>query len=307
MNRRKPRLWAFKLGFLLLITLMGHSTSWGNERVRVVTTIPILKNIVQEIGGENVSVKSLLRGVESPHTYGPKPSDLTALQKTQLFIQIGAGLEGWVEGFIKNAQHENLLTVTTSQGVALLEDSEPQREKSDHTHFRNPHIWLDPRNVKLMAEHISKALIQVAPGKKNTFIQNQHLFFKKLDVLEMEIHHLFEGIPNRKIISYHPAWPYFAHRFGITISGEIQGQIGTEPSAKQLASLVKTIKEQNIRVIVSEPQLNPKIPRTLAQETGAQLVTLTVLPGAIPGTDDYFSMMRYNAATLAEALREKSF
>jgi len=162
-NRRKCGLRISRLGFMLLLTLLWKPVAPAGEPIRVVTTIPILKNLVQEIGREKVVVKSLLRGVESPHTYGPKPSDLAALLGAQIFIQIGAGLEGWVDGFIKNARHEHLMIVTTSQGLLLLEDEESQTEGEAHAHIKNPHIWLDPQKVKVMVRHITEALSHIAP------------------------------------------------------------------------------------------------------------------------------------------------
>jgi ABC-type Zn uptake system ZnuABC Zn-binding protein ZnuA len=294
---------------------------WAGEPTRVVVTIPVLKDLTEQIGGDRVVVKSLLTGFESPHTYGPKPSDLTALQEARLFIEVGAGLEIWVKGLLKNARHPDLLIITTSRGIPLLRDANhrdgnptererepresqiPVGEKDRHT-LGNPHIWLDPENVKIMMRHITEGLSQVAPSERKTFLQNQGNYFKRLEALESEIQKGFEGLPNKKIISYHPAWPYFARRFGITIAGDIQTQVGSEPSAKHMAELVGLIRKQGIKVIVSEPQLNPKIPQMLSQESGARLILLTYLPGVLPGTEDYISMMRYNALKLAEALKE---
>ncbi len=294
--------WTYSLAGILFFILISSPNLGAGETVRVVTTIPILEDLVNQIGGQEVSTQSLLTGMESPHTYGPKPSDLATLQKAQIFIKIGAGLEGWVENMLKSSHNPDLLLVNTSKNVPLLESENSHHAGSDH-HVRNPHIWLDPQNVKMMLIQITAALITVSPEKKNIFQKNQDQYFKKLDALETEIHRLFEGISNKKIISYHPAWPYFSERFGIIIAADIQKQIGTEPSVKHLSQLIRLIKEQNIKVIVSEPQLNPKIPNTLAQETEARVITLTSLPGGLPNTENYLSMMRYNAITLSKALR----
>jgi ABC-type Zn uptake system ZnuABC Zn-binding protein ZnuA len=156
---------------------------WAGEPTRVVVTIPVLKDLTEQIGGDRVVVKSLLTGFESPHTYGPKPSDLTALQEARLFIEVGAGLEIWVKGLLKNARHPDLLIITTSRGIPLL------------------------RDANIMMRHITEGLSQVAPSERKTFLQNQGNYFKRLEALESEIQKGFEGLPNKKIISYHPAWP----------------------------------------------------------------------------------------------------
>jgi ABC-type Zn uptake system ZnuABC Zn-binding protein ZnuA len=167
----------------------------------------------------------------------------------------------------------------------------------------NPHVWLDPENAQIMVRHITDGLIKADPSRRKIYLANQAAYLKQLDELERTLVARFASISNRKIVTHHAAWPYFARRLDLRIRGEIFTQIGSEPSAKRLADLVRLIKKERIKVIVSEPQLSPKIPEALAEETGAKVVVLTPLPGALPGTDDYLAMMRYNAATLLEALR----
>ncbi len=103
-------------------------------------------------------------------------------------------------------------------------------------------------------------------------------------------------------MTYRPTWPYFARRFGFEIGGSLLAQVGAEPSAHRLADLTKMMKQKKITVIASEPQLNPELPQTVAKETGATVVLLTVLPGTIPGTETYLSMIEYNVNQLVEAL-----
>ena len=101
---------------------------------------------------------------------------------------------------------------------------------------------------------------------------------------------------------YHPAWPYFARRFGFRIVDEVVTQSGGEPSAHHLQTLINRIRKDRIRVIVSEPQISQKIPDMLARETGARVVVLSPLPGAVPGTETYVDLLRYNVMQLADAL-----
>ncbi|HXN07873.1 MAG TPA: metal ABC transporter substrate-binding protein, partial [Nitrospiria bacterium] len=106
------------------------------------------------------------------------------------------------------------------------------------------------------------------------------------------------------IITQHPAWPYFARRFGFRIAGNIVTQVGTEPSARQLENLIKKIRKENIRAIVSEPQLSDKIPKMLSDETGIPRVILSPLPGNLPGTETYLKLTEYNVRQLIEALKK---
>jgi ABC-type Zn uptake system ZnuABC Zn-binding protein ZnuA len=291
---------------------LGLAATARAEPVPVVATLPVLADFVRAIGGEHVRVKSLITGLESEHTYTPKPSDIQAVREAAVLVKVGLGLEVWVNGLIKNAENPRLIVVDTSRGIPLMRGEDQHGHAADrgdlpnaedHRAGGNPHVWLDPENAQAMIRQITDGLVRADPARRKVYLANQAAYLKRLDDLQRAIIELFKNVPNRKIVTHHPAWPYFARRFHLQIRGDIFTQIGSEPSAKRVAGLVRTIKKEGIRVIVSEPQLSPKIPEAIAQETGATVVVLTPLPGALPGTDEYLSMMRYNAATLAAALR----
>ena len=276
--------------------------------VKVVTTLTVLKDLVKQVGKERVDVTNLLSGLESQHTYTSSPSDILAIQKADLLVKVGLGLEVWTENLIANAQNSDLLIVTTSTGISLLEDSHYHESEEissrDEHRSGNPHIWLDPENAKIMIQHIAQGLIRLDPSYRSFYLKNQAAYFEKLDILQKNLMDQVNRLPNRKIITHHDAWPYFARRFGFKIQGNIIIQVGTEPSAWKIADLIKTIKRENIKVIISEPQLNPLLPRILAEETGARVVLLTPIPGTLKGAETYSSMIKYNVENLAAALKE---
>ncbi|MCH7566188.1 MAG: zinc ABC transporter substrate-binding protein [Nitrospirae bacterium] len=274
--------------------------------LNVVVTIPVLKDLAIQVGGPHVSVHSLLSGLESEHTYSPKPSDLVAIRNARVLLEVGVGLEVWVRSLIRNAGNPRLLVVTTSKGIALIRK---RGQKADRLgaglrgqQLGNPHVWLDPENAKVMVRHITEAFIQTDSGHAKVYRNNQAEYLRQLDELQRELVNRVRGLTDRRVIVHHPAWPYFARRFGFSIEGEIVSQVGAEPSAKHLQALVKRIRDKRIRVIVSEPQLNQKIPQVLARETDARVVVLTPLPGGIPGTQTYLDMLRYDVLELAKAL-----
>jgi len=276
----------------------------ASEPLNIVVTIPVLKDFADRIGGPHVRVVSLLSGQENEHTYSPKPSDLVAVRRAKVVIQIGLGLEVWVGSLIKNAGAAGVLVVTTSEGVARIAD---HVEPAAHGHAGgNPHIWLDPENAQQMARQIARALSVADPAHAADYRVNEDRYLRELRALEADLLRRLQPIAERRIVVHHPAWPYFANRFGFHIVGEVVAQSGAEPSARHLQALVKTIREERIRVIVSEPQLNQKLPRILAQESGARVVVLTAMPGGVPGTDSYLDMLRYNVTKLAEALESQN-
>ena len=277
------------------------------EPLNIVVTIPVLKDLAEQVGGPHVRVTSLLSGYENEHTYSPKPSDLVAVRKARLLFEIGIGLEVWVSSLVKNAGSSSLRVVTTSKGIALLRDR-PDHDGAAHAGEEdergNPHVWMDPENAMTMMRHITEALIQVDPAHATEYRANQASYLRKLDQLRGELSDRITRLADRRFIAHHPAWPYFARRFGFQIVGTIQPQSGSEPSALHLHDLIAKIKNDRIKVVVSEIQLSQKIPELLAKETGARLVVLTTLPGGLPHTETYLDMLRYNVLQLANALDE---
>ncbi len=288
---------------VLILLTTSAAEVFAAQKIKVVTTLTFLEDFVKNVGGNRVEVKSLLTGLESEHTYTPKPSDIASVREARVLVKIGLGLEIWVDSLIKNASNNNLTVVTTSTGIPLLRSEERDSHDHDERSAGNPHIWLDPERAKVMIRHITDALIKIDPAGRKVYLVNQSEYFKKIDTMRINIEKKLRAVPNRKIITHHPAWPYFAQRFKLQIADNIQTQVGSEPSAKHVAALINKIRQENIRVIVSEPQLNPKIPKAISEETKAKLIVLTPVPGGLPGTGTYIDMMEYNGEQLATGLK----
>ncbi len=288
--------------FIFLNSAVINANAASPPKIKVVTTLTFLEDFVRNIGGDRVEVRSLLTGLESEHTYTPKPSDIIMVKEAQVLVEVGLGLEVWVKSLVKNASNSKLVTVTTSAGVPLLRGEETDPHGHD-SHLGNPHIWLDPERAKSMIRHTTDALSKIDPEGRKYYLSNQAAYFKKIDTMRANIEKKLSTVKNRRIITHHPAWPYFAQRFNLQIADNIQIQAGTESSARHMAKLISEVRKGGIKVLVSEPQLNPKIPMAIADETGARIVTLTPIPGGLPGTDTYIEMMEYNGSRLAEALQ----
>jgi ABC-type Zn uptake system ZnuABC Zn-binding protein ZnuA len=296
------RRFLFQIACLALLLPSGLSPALATP-LEVVVTIPVLKDLAERVGGPHVRVTSLLTGLESEHTYSPRPSDLMAVRRAKVLLEIGVGLEVWVGSLVKNAGNPALLRVTTSRGIALIRDAEEAGgTPGGEPHEGNPHVWLDPENAKLMLRHIAEAFSLADPDRAAVYRANEAAYRRELDRLQAELAARLRDVGRRRLIVHHPAWPYFARRFGFEVAGEIVTQPGAEPSARHLQLLMARIRRDDIRVIVSEPQLNQRIPELLARETGARVVLLTPLPGGLPGTDSYLDMMRYDVLQLARAL-----
>jgi ABC-type Zn uptake system ZnuABC Zn-binding protein ZnuA len=296
---------------LLLAILAGLSLcparADARDPINVVVTIPVLKDLTEQVGRSHVRVKSLLSGYENEHTYSPKPTDLVAVRKAQLLFEVGIGLEVWVASLVKTAGSPSLRVITTSKGISVIHDDTghrhgPHEGETVGGATGNPHIWLDPDNAVIMLRHITDALIQIDSAHADEYRNNLAAYLQQLDQLRAELSRRVQLLPDRRFIAHHPAWPYFARHFGFEIAGIIQMQSGAESSALHLQSLIATIKKDRIAVIVSEIQLSQRLPSLLAKETRARVVVLTTLPGGLPGTETYLDMLRYNVFQLADAL-----
>lgn len=275
-----------------------HQAAASAAPLKIVATLPILKEFAEQVGREHVEVRTLITGLESEHSYSPKPSDLKALGEARLLLEVGLGLEVWVGGLVKNAGNSALRVVTTSGGVGLIRD-----HASNTAPEGNPHIWLDPENAKVMVRHIAGALIAADPAHKDAYLTNLADYLRRLDQMQKDLVARVASLRDRRIVTHHPAWPYFARRFGFQIEGDILQQMGMEPSSMHLAEIAKRIKSGKIKVIVSEPQFNQKVVQALADETGARIVVLSPLPGTIKGTETYLALLEYNIAQLVAALQ----
>ena len=293
---------AYALIIVFLLTGFSSHAAAKTDTTIVVTTLPVLQDYVEQVGREHVTVTSLLNGLENGHSYALQPRDILAVRQAHMFVTVGAGFEVWVDQLVKNAHNPSLEVVITSKGISLLRNAGTVHTTKGKHAFGNPHIWLDPENAKSMVRQITTRLIKLDRANQRDYLANQAEYLRELDTLQADIKRRVKKLPDRRFVSHHPAWPYFARRFGFKIVGNIIEQPGEEPSAKHLSTLTQQMTKASIKVIVSEPQLNQKIPQILSHETGARVITLTSLPGALPGTTTYTDMLQFNIATLIETL-----
>ncbi|MBE0618192.1 MAG: zinc ABC transporter substrate-binding protein, partial [Proteobacteria bacterium] len=292
----------FRVLFVLCCVLVALP-AFGADTVKVVTTIPDLADWVRQVGGSHVEVKSLLQGFENPHTYEPKVSDVKALAGARVLVKVGLGLEEWLDGLVENARNGELVIVDASQGVQVIGDR-GSGQGGDHEHaLGNPHVWLDPASAAVMCRNIARGLEIVDPVAGDAYQKGLTAYLQRLETVTQRLRDQVRALKDRRFLSYHAAWPYFARGLGFEAVGVVTGIPGQEPSAKALAALIERVRAERIRVLVTEPQLSSKLPDLLADETGIRVVSLSPLLGT--GTAaDYVAQMEANAQTLIRALQE---
>src|SRR4051812_38339411 len=277
-----------KKKFLVFIISFFCFAFFANAgKIKVVTTTTDMKSIAEFIGGDKVSVTSIATGYQNPHFVDPKPSYIISLSNADLFVTVGLDLEtGWSPQLLASSRNTKIQKgaagyVDASIGVGLLQvPSAANRGEGDIHIFGNPHYWLDPLNGKVIARNITNGLERIDPSNKSFYESNLQAFFKKIDDKLKGWLEKFNPYRGAKIIAYHNEWVYFEKRFGLEIVDFMEPKPGIPPSPTQLVKVIKEVKANNIRVIVSSPYFTTSSSDVVSKQTGAKELTLATSVGA---------------------------
>lgn len=302
---------AGKLTKLLIILLIGTlllSACGNNEadisetddtdKLAIVTSFyPVYIaaiNVTRDI--ENVTVKNMTAPQTGClHDYSLKPQDLKTLEKADVFVINGAGMESFIDKVVK--QRDDLEIVDASENIELLKDENGEE---------NPHVWVSVSNAIKYVNNIADKLSAIDPGNSQKYKTNAENYTAKLEALRKEMHDAIDPLKNRDIITFHEAFPYFAQEFDLNIAAVVEREPDTEPTAKELEEVIDLVNNTGVKALFAEPQYSPKIAETIARETGAKVYTLDPVVTGKADEDaynDYIERMRENMNALVEALR----
>ena len=295
---------------MVLLSLFGGLACASNpesEKLKVVATVFPLGDFVKNVGGDKVEVSHLMSAGDSPHTWEPLPSQVKTIADAELIVINGAGLEFWIEKVVEAAASPDLVVVDTSIFVAmeglLLTGDEGDHGHEETHHGVNPHIWLDPLLAQKQVEAIAQALVMVDPENKDTYLENAAVYVAELKALDEEIKNMTESFSVRQFIAFHPAWTYFANRYGLTEVAVIEKAPGLD-SASHWKDVIDEARERGIETIFAELQSKSQAPQTIAENTEAEVLFLDPMGGADQeGRDSYIALMRYNVEQMALAMQ----
>jgi ABC-type Zn uptake system ZnuABC Zn-binding protein ZnuA len=213
-----------------------------------------------------------------------------------LVIINGVGLEETLMGLITNNVGKDVPVVEMAAGLPLIggDANEPTG---------NPHLWMNPQYAMHYVEQIRDALVRVDPASEATYRANTAAYLQQLAVLDNDVASAMSSIPQdrRKLVTFHDSFPYFAQRYGLEIAGTVVESPGREPSAQQMARLEDNIRNNKIRVVFKEPELNAQLLEMAAQDAGAKVMTLLNIAYA-DNVHSYIDLMRFDAQQLVEGL-----
>ncbi len=308
----KRRFSVFCFLFPVLVLL-----SWGSAataaKIPVVASILPLADFCRHLGGEQVEVQVLVPPGASPHVFEPPPSVITRAVQARVFVYTGGGLEPWAEKLLRSRGTANLEVVEAVRGIPLIRDVEEnhhgeaasaKHKGEDHHHAAgNPHVWLDPVLAQGICRQIAAALIKVDPEHRAAYEARLQGYLQELEALHQEISRRVSAWRQKDFVCFHPAYTYFARRYGLREVGVIELSPGREPTPRHLQKIVAAIKKHSIKVVFAEPQLNPRVAEVIAREAGVKVLLLDPMGGRPPYGGDYLQMMRYNLAILEEAMK----
>lgn len=273
------------------------------EKLRVLATTSILADVVSQVGGEQVSLQSLIPAGVDPHAFEPNPADARALADAEVVFISGFGLEEFMADLIAQAGNRPVV-VSASLGI------EPLTAEAEHgqEHTVDPHTWFDPNNVIHWTENIQAALAAVDPDNADIYADNAARYKADLEALDADIRASVARIPpeHRRLVTDHEELGYFAEEYGFQVVGTVLPSTSSlaEPSAQDLAALSDRIQAEGVPAIFVSSIVNPGLAAQIADDVGVRVVALYghSLTGAEGPAGTYLDLMRYNAQAIAEAL-----
>jgi ABC-type Zn uptake system ZnuABC Zn-binding protein ZnuA/ABC-type Mn2+/Zn2+ transport system permease subunit len=287
---------------LLLVAGCGDSGS-DSGKVSVVATTTQIGDWAREVGGDKVDVTQILAPNTDPHDYEPRPDDVTDTADAQIVFENGDDLDHWVDTVVSDSGSDAKL-VDLGADVPVKLPGEPEGEEASRF---DPHWWHDPRNVEEAVREIAAQLTAVAPEDGETFDANAAAYEARLKALDSGIQQCMASVPaaDRKLVTDHDAFGYFANRYGIQVVGAVIPSQTTQaqPNAQDVSDLADLIRKEDVKGIFPESSLSPKLAETIASQTGArvgqELYGDTLGPAGSSG-DTYLKMEAANANAMVE-------
>jgi len=274
----------------------------------VVTTVAPITSIVENVAGDRVEISGIVPEGVNSHTFEPVPSDARTMAAADLIILNGLDLEIPI---LKLAQaNKRLETPILSLGDRTISEQDHIYDFSfprDRGH-PNPHLWPDPVHVMQYARLVRNALVELDPKSRPVYEANTNKYLRQLENLDTAIKEAVKTIPrkNRRLVTYHDSWPYFARRYGFEVVGAVQPSNFSDPSPREVARLIDQLKKENVPAVFGSEVFPSPVLKQIARETETTYID-KLRDDALPGSSgdpshSYTGMMIHNIETMFTAL-----
>lgn len=260
---------AAAVALALIVAGCAGAGGSGEGRLEVVATTTQIGDWVRQVGGGAVSVDQVLQPNTDPHTYEPRPSDVEAAASARLVFANGDGLDEWIDQVVSDSGSDARVVDLGATVPVRLPGETSGTEASTY----DPHWWHDPRNAEAAVRRIARSLSAADPADRREFHRNASAYLARLRRLDAGIARCIDAVPvaERKLVTDHDAFGYFAHRYGIDVVGAVIPSQTTQaqPSAKDVSELISLIEREGVKAIFPESSLSPKVAEAIARQTGA--------------------------------------
>jgi zinc/manganese transport system substrate-binding protein len=294
----------------LIAALIGLSASLASAQLKIVTTTTDFADIARQVGGDKVDVHSVMKGPENVHNVLAKPTEMAILNKADLFVHSGLDSEPWRDNLLRGARNPRVLpdrpgSVDMSNGIELKEvpTRRIDRSQGDVHAYGNPHYSLNPQTVQRMTVTLAKAMSAADPANAKLYTANAENLINEMADISREIRRDMAPFAGLKVVTFHPAWLYFADAIPIEILGTIEPKPAITPSAAQVQQTVEMMKAKDVKVVICETYNDTKLAQYVADRAGAKMVVLPDHVNGVPGTETYQKLFRYDVAKLIEAAK----
>ncbi len=281
----------------------------GQARPQVVATLPELLVLTQAVAGDLLEVKLATRFGQNPHDMEIRPSQILLVKRADVLVRNGLELDAWVDPIVEGSGNPKLLrgspnVIEASRGVQVLElpTGLVDRSLGDVHPLGNPHYTLDPANIPIVTATIMTGLSHLMPDLAPKLEANRTAFLAKVAAADRRWRQTLAPFRGAKLVAYHKTWPYLYRAFGLVDAGTVEDRPGIPPSPQHVASLIRQMKDAKIKVILIETWYPTEVANFVARETGARVLVVPSLPGAVKGTEDYIAHMDYLVDAIAKAL-----
>lgn len=290
---------------LAALTLAAPAVA--QDKVKVVATFSILGDLVREVGGDRIELRTLVGPDADAHTYQPRPGDARAVSEAKAMVSNGLGFEGWAAKLASAAPLKGRHIVASTGANTLQQAAHGHGHGHSHGHGPDPHCWQDVACTRHYVKNIMTGLAAVDPAHLNTYVALSGQYDKALAELDAWINAEIAKVPvdKRKVISGHEAFRYFARAYGVQFLAPRGYSTANEPTARDVAALVREVREKNIKALFVENMTNPGLVEQIARDSGG-VVGAKLYSDALSKPDGpastYIYMMRHNVKALVEGM-----
>jgi len=261
----------------ILIFLLTSTNIFAN--LNIVVSIPPQQTFLQAIAGDKVNITLMVHPGDSPHTYEPKPSQMKAVSKADLYFAIDVEFEHvWLPKFATHNKQMHIVDITQGiEKIQMKQDMHASKHSSHEGHHHkgdDPHIWTSPKNVKIMAQNMFEALVKFDKKNIEYYKKNLEAFLSSVTKTDIKIKSLLSSLKNnRSFMVFHPSWGYFAKEYKLNqIAVEVEGKA---PSPREIIKHIKEAKAEKVTAIFTQPEFSDSAAKIIAKELSIPVVKVS--------------------------------